>query len=418
MFGLVDCNNFYASCERAFKPQLNGRPLVVLSNNDGCVIARSNEAKALGIRMGVPAFEIKDLIDRHNIAVFSSNYTLYGDMSARVMSLLCAAVPEVEIYSIDEAFLNLSGISGLQTFGRDLTAAVTTGTGIPVSMGIAPTKALAKIANKFAKKYKKYCRVCLIDTPEKRRRALELTAIEDVWGIGRRLAEKLRQQNINTAYDFSCLDPRHVRKTMTVCGERLWRELNGQLCLGLENDTPDKQQICTSRSFDRMLTQLQDLSEAVSSHAARCAEKLRAQNSCAGAVMTFIQTNRFRDDLPQYFQNRICRFPVATSDTLEIVPAALAALRQLYRPGFQYKKAGVILLDIVPQNAVQMNLFSPRNSEKSNRLMTVIDKINHTYHQAKVHLAVDGSGRSWRLKNEHLSPCYTTDLQQIIQINC
>lgn len=418
MFGLVDCNNFYASCERVFNPALNNRPLLVLSNNDGCVIARSNEAKALGIRMGTPVFKIQDMIHQHDIAVFSSNYTLYGDMSARVMSMLSAAAPEIEIYSIDEAFLNLSGIRQPAEFGYKLTSDITTGTGIPVSMGIAPTKALAKIANKFAKKYPKYQRVCLIDTPEKRCRALALTPIEDVWGIGCRLAGKLRQQGICTAYDFSILNPHKVRKMMTVCGERLWRELNGQLCLSLENETPGKQQICTSRSFGTMLTNREELQEAVASFAARSAARLREQQSCAGAVMVFIQTNRFRTDLPQFIQNRVEHLPVATADSLKIVHAALTALKKLFHPGFHYKKAGVILLDIVPRNAVQMNLFSPRDSIKSERLMAAIDKINHGSNSRRIRLAVEGFDRSWHLRREMLSPCYSTDLKQIIEINC
>ena len=416
MFGLIDCNNFYASCERVFNPALNNRPLIVLSNNDGCVIARSNEAKALGIRMGTPVFEIQNLILQHDIAVFSSNYTLYGDMSARIMSILSAAVPEIEIYSIDEAFLNLAGIRQPAEFGYKLTSDITNGTGIPVSMGIAPTKALAKIANKFAKKYPKYQRVCLIDTPEKRRRALALTPIEDVWGIGRRLTGKLRQQGICTAYDFSILNPHKVRKMMTVCGERLWRELNGQLCLGLENETPDKQQICTSRSFGTMLTNPDDLREAVASFAARSAARLREQKSCAGAVMVFIQTNRFRTDLPQFVQNRVERLPVATADSIKIVHAALVALKRLFRPGFHYKKAGVILLDIVPRNAIQMNLFSPHDTAKSERLMAAIDKINGGSNSGQIRLAAEGFGRNWRLRRERLSPCYSTDLKQIIEI--
>lgn len=418
MFGLVDCNNFYASCERVFNPGLNNRPVIVLSNNDGCVIARSNEAKALGIAMGVPAFKLKELIRQQQIAVFSSNYTLYGDMSARVMSILAAAVPEIEIYSIDEAFVNLSQIGNLENFGRRLAKEITIGTGIPVSIGIAPTKALAKVANKFAKKYKKYQQVCLIDTAQKRRRALELTAIEDVWGIGRRLAGRLHQLGVETAYDFSCLEPQKVRKMMTVCGERLWRELHGEACLGLAQEVVDKQQICTSRSFGTMLTRLEDISEAVASHAARCAVKLRQQKSCCSAVMVFIQTNRFRDDLPQYFQNRVGRFPLATADSIEIVGMALKLLRELYQTGYSYKKAGVILLDIVSQDMVQMDLFTKRDEEKSSRLMAVMDQINGSYHQNKVRLAVEGNGRCWRLLQEKLSPCYTTDLRQIIRVRC
>lgn len=251
MFGLVDCNNFYASCERVFNPSLNGKPIVVLSNNDGCVIARSNEAKALGIKMGVPAYQIKDLVKKHDIAVFSSNYVLYGDMSGRVMSMLADIAPKIEIYSIDEAFINIDGIQDLQSLGLKIVNQVTRGTGIPVSVGIAPTKTLAKLANKFAKKHPAYNRLCIINTEEKRIKALQLTDIVDVWGIGRRQAEKLEKQGVKTAYDFTQLPGSWVRKNMTVTGERTWKELRGISCIDMESAPPAKKQICTSRSFGK-----------------------------------------------------------------------------------------------------------------------------------------------------------------------
>lgn len=278
MFGLVDCNNFYASCERVFNPSLNGKPVVVLSNNDGCVIARSNEAKALGIKMGVPAYQIKELVENKVVHAFSSNYTLYGDMSGRVMTILTELTPEIEVYSIDEAFINLDGIRDIQSLGTEVVDRVTRGTGIPVSLGIAPTKTLAKVANKFAKKYPAYNRLCIIDSEEKRIKALKLFEIGDVWGIGRRQAAKLERQGVKTAYDFTQLSGAWVRKNMTVVGERTWKELRGFSCIDMESAPPAKKQICTSRSFGKMLTDIEPLTEAIATHASTCAKKLRLQN--------------------------------------------------------------------------------------------------------------------------------------------
>ena len=323
MYGLVDCNNFYASCERAFNPSLNGKPVIVLSNNDGCVIARSNEAKALGIKMGVPAYQIKDLVKQYDIAVFSPNYILYGDMSARVMSLLADMAPEIEVYSIDEAFLNLAGIKDLQSLGANIVRKVSRGTGIPVSLGIAQTKTLAKMANKFAKKYPAYNRLCIIDTEEKRIKALKLFEIGDVWGIGRRQAAKLEKQGVKTAFDFTQLPGSWVRKNMTVVGERTWKELRGISCIDMETAPPAKKQICTSRSFGKMVEDIDTISEAIATHASTCAQKLREQKSFAQSLMVFIHTNNFREDLPQYWKNTIVQLPVPTSDTLEIVHYAL-----------------------------------------------------------------------------------------------
>lgn len=416
MFGLMDCNNFYASCERVFNPALNGRPVVVLSNNDGCVIARSNEAKALGIKMGVPAYQIKEAIHEHSIAVFSSNYTLYGDMPSRVMSILASMAPEIEIYSIDEAFINLDGIKDLQLLGSDIVYKVARGTGIPVSLGIAPTKTLAKVANKFAKKYPAYNRVCIIDKEEKRIRALELTDISDVWGIGRRQSEKLERQGIKTAYDFTQLPGSWVRKNMTVVGERTWKELRGISCIDMETAPPAKKQICTSRSFGKMVEDIDTMAEAVATHASTCAKKLRQQKTYAGSLMVFIHTNNFREDLPQYWRNTVIKLPVPTSDTLEIVHYALAGLNAIYMQGYQYKKAGVIITEIVT-GGVQQNLFDNVDRNKRERLMQALDKINGDCH-SYVKLAVQGNGRDWKLKQEQLSRRYTTDMNEILKINC
>lgn len=415
MFGLVDCNNFYASCERVFNPSLNGKPIVVLSNNDGCVIARSNEAKLLGIKMGVPAYQIKELVNTHGVTVFSSNYTLYGDMSGRVMLMLTELTPEIEVYSIDEAFLNLEGIQDLQTLGSEIVREVTRGTGIPVSAGIAPTKTLAKVANKFAKKYPAYNRLCIIDTEDKRTKALQLTDIGDVWGIGRRQAAKLEKQGVKTAYDFTKLPGSWVRKNMTVTGERTWKELRGTSCIDMETAPPAKKQICTSRSFGKMVEDIGTMSEAIATHASTCSKKLRQQKSYAMSLMVFIHTNNFREDLPQYWKNTIIKLPVPTSDTLEIVHYALEGLKSIFMPGFQYKKAGIIITEIT--TSAQLGLFDTVNREKREKLMQAIDKVNGE-HRHLVKLAVQGNGRDWKLKQEQLSMRYTTDINEILTINC
>lgn len=415
MYGLIDCNNFYASCERVFNPSLNGKPVVVLSNNDGCVIARSNEAKALGIKMGIPAYQIKDLVSSHGVAVFSSNYTLYGDMSGRVMSMLAELSPEIEVYSIDEAFLNLDGIIDLNTIGRKMVDRVTRGTGIPVSLGVAPTKTLAKIANKFAKKYPAYDQLCIIDSEEKRIKALQLTEIENVWGIGRRQAAKLQKEGIKTAYEFTRLSGSWVRKNMTVVGERTWKELQGISCIDMETAPPAKKQICTSRSFGKMLTDIDTISEAIASHASTCAKKLRNQQSYATSLMVFIHTNNFREDLPQYWRNIVMHLPVPTNDTQEIVHYALTGLKSVFLNGYQYKKAGVIITEIT--EGAQLGLFDHVDREKRERLMQTIDKINGE-HGNNIKLAVQGTGRGWKLKQEQLSGHYTTNLNQIINIKC
>lgn len=415
MYGLVDCNNFYASCERVFNPSLNGKPVVVLSNNDGCVIARSNEAKALGIKMGIPAYQIKDLVSSHGVAVFSSNYTLYGDMSGRVMSMLAELSPEIEVYSIDEAFLNLHGIRDLDIIGRKMVYRVTRGTGIPVSLGAAPTKTLAKIANKFAKKYPAYNQLCIIDSEEKRIKALQLTEIGDVWGIGRRQAAKLQKEGIKTAYDFTRFSGSWVRKNMTVVGERTWKELQGISCIDMETAPPAKKQICTSRSFGKMLTDIETISEAIASHASTCAKKLRHQHSYATSLMVFIHTNNFREDLPQYWRNIVLHLPVPTNDTQEIVRYALSGLKSIFLNGYQYKKAGVIITEIT--EGAQLGLFDHVDRDKQERLMQAIDKINGE-HGNNIKLAVQGTGRGWKLKQEQLSGHYTTNLNQIIDIKC
>lgn len=418
MYGLIDCNNFFVSCERAFNPSLNGQPVIVLSNNDGCAIARSNEAKALGIRMAAPAFQIKDIIQKHNVQVFSSNYTLYGDMSARIMSILSEQVLEIEVYSIDEAFLNLEGIENLETFAKDLVHKVIRSTGIPVSLGIAPTKTLAKVANHFAKKYKAYNRVCLMDTDQKRIKALKLTEIEDIWGIGRRLSKMLALEGVFSAYDFIHKPQEWVRKKMTVIGERTWRELRGEPCLEIETVEDPKKQICTSRSFGQMISDYDSLAEAIATHAATCAQKLRRQKACAISLMTFIHTNRFRDDLAQCWRNQTIPLTTPSNDTITIVTHALKALKQIYAKGYQYKKAGVIITEITSEKSVQTDLFDHPNHQKSARLMAAIDQINQQFPHAQMRLAVQGISHNWEIKRELLSRHFSTRLSDVIQIKC
>ncbi len=416
MFALADANNFYASCERVFQPQYKNVQIVVLSNNDGCVIARSAEAKAIGIKMGVPLFQIEREIKQHNIAVFSSNYTLYGDMSARIMGTLLDFTPDLEIYSVDEAFLSISGFDNLKEYGKGIVQTTTQNTGIPVSLGIAPTKTLAKAANKFAKKHKAYDGVCLIDTDEKRIKALKLTAIGDVWGIGRRNERKLQAQGVNTAFDFTQLSQSWVRKYMTVVGERTWKELQGEPCIELEQVPNDKKQICTSRAFGKTQNTLEGLNEAVATYASICSQKLRQQNSCAASLMVFIHTNNFREDLPQYYQNCVVKLPVPSNSTFEIVHYALEALSKIFKTGYEYKKAGVIITEIVPKDAVQLNLFDKVDRQKHDRLMKVIDKYNKGFSRDLLTVAIQGTQRTWNLQRNLLSPCFSTRLSDIIQI--
>ena len=415
MFGLIDCNNFFVSCERVFRPELNNHPVIVLSNNDGFAISRSNEAKAFGIKMAQPTFEIKELIEEHQVAVFSSNYTLYGDMSARVMSIVAENSPEIEIYSIDEAFINFDGIQNLKEHGESIVKKVIKGTGIPVSLGIAPTKTLAKVANKFAKKYPAYNRVCVIDSEEKRIKALQLTDIGDVWGIGRRHGKRLADMMVRSAYDFTQLSPTWVRKHMTVVGERTWRELNGIPCIDMETAPPPRKQICTSRSFGAMIEDYDNLSEAISTHAAFCAKKLRQQKAYATSLMVFIHTNTFREDLPQYMRNTVVKLPTPTDDTLEIVHFALTGLKEIFMEGYQYKKAGVIITEITEH--VQLGVFDNIDRDKRKRLMETVDQINDKY-GVSIKLAAQGNGRDWKYKQEQLSQRYTTNVNEIITINC
>ena len=416
MFGLVDCNNFYASCERQFQPQYEGKPVVVLSNNDGCVIARSNEAKEIGIKMGVPFFQIKDVCAKYGVTAFSSNYELYGDMSRRVMSALTEFVKEVDIYSIDEAFLTLDGydLYDLKAYGESIVRKVSRI--VPVSLGIAPTRTLAKVANKYAKKFPAYKGCCVIDTDEKRLKALERFDVGDVWGVGRQYVKKLQARGIRTALDLAQAPRQFVRGLMTVQGERLWCELNGEPAVDIDDLDVPKKSICTSRAFGEATRSKEDLREAITTFASLCASKLRKQKSCAGAIFTFIHTNFFKENAQQYSNGRMYEFPVATSVTNEIVGYALRALDEIYRPDFEYKKAGVILYGIVPETAVQGDLFDTYPREKFGALMPVVDAFNAGFDGGRLALACQIGGKKWGMKQGLRSGSYTTDIRDVIRV--
>lgn len=419
MIGLIDCNNFFVSCERVFRPEIASRPVIVMSNNDGCAVALSDEAKALGIRRGVPIYQIKELIRRHGIVTFSGNHKLYGDMSSRVMATISSIVPEIEIYSIDECFIDMTGFGKEQIdgLGRRIVAKVRRDTGIPVSLGIASTKTLAKIASHFAKKYKGYKSVCTIDSDEKRFKALELTPINEVWGIGRRLSRRLTEIGIMNALDFANLESDKISRLLNVSGQRTWRELNGEPCVDMELIEPDRKQLCCSRSFSEMIDDLNLLREAISYFCDNVSRKLRKQNSCAGTITVFIQTNSFRNDLPQHIGSGSATFEEATNDTLELTRSALQILSGQFRRGYAYKRAGVIISDITSCDNIPQSLFvNSEVREKRRRLMKTIDTINHCGKSIdKIHLAT-ATPDSGRVRQEGLSPLYTTSLSDIITV--
>ena len=410
MYALVDCNNFFVSCERVFNSRLEGKPVIVLSNNDGCAIARSSEAKALGIGMGANFFEIADIVKKYDVQVFSTNFVLYADMSLRVKGLLSRFCPTIEDYSIDESFLELHGFENfnLKEYGEKIVKTIGQGTGIPVSVGIAPTKTLAKVANKYAKKYAGYHGVCLIDSDKKRLKALQKYEIGDVWGIGRRHAKRLMAMDVKTAYDFTQLPQAWVRKQMTVVGERTWSELRGMPCVDMEYTPPAKQSIMVSRSFGIMIEDYATISEAVATYTSMAAAKLRKQKSCAKALLVFVDSNPFREDLEQYSQHIIMNLPVASQSTQELIHYALEGLVRIFRPKILFKKAGVMLMNISSEKIVQGNLFDTVDRKKHHSLMVVMDKVNEHYGRNTLKIATMGDGKAWKIKQERLSPCYST----------
>jgi DNA polymerase V len=418
MFALVDCNNFYASCERVFQPSLIGKPVVVLSNNDGCVIARSDEAKTIGIKMGAPAFEMEDLLRKNKVALFSSNYSLYGDMSRRVMSTISQFTPDIEIYSIDEAFLHLDGFEmfDLTEYGKEIVHKTTKNTGIPISIGIAPTKTLAKVANKIAKKKPDMNGVFVLNDKNSIKEVLEKFPIEDIWGIGHQHTKFLNKFKIFTALDFVNANKDWIKKNMTITGLRTLEELQGFPRIELETTPPDKKAICTSRSFGTMLSDFEPIAEAIANFAASCAAKLRKQKSCAAMLMVFIHTNAFRKDLKQYARNTIVSLPVASNSSMELIKYAEIGLKTIYKKGYLYKKVGVIAFDIFPESNFQTSLFDEVNRNKQKKAMQTIDKLNSIMGRDKVRIAQQGFSRKWKLHQEKLSPNYTTKFNEILVV--
>ena len=448
MIGLADCNNFYCSCERVFRPDLIGKPVVVLSNNDGCVIARSEEAKALGYKMGDPFYQVKEKLEAEGVAIFSSNYTLYGSLSNRVMSMLSHYSPHIDQYSIDESFFEvdqsmaerffqdnlkendtfLNNESLLHQYGAKISADVLRAVGIPISIGIAETKTLAKIGSKFAKKYKGYHGCCLIDTDERRHKALSLFPIEDVWGIGRQIARKLDYMGIRTAAQFADKKESWVRSHFNITTVRTWKELNGESCISIE-ELPQKKSICTSRSFaGEGISDKDVVEEAVANFAVRCAEKLRHQGSVCQGITVFAWTSRFNENVPEYTIHDSLTLPIATNAQEEIVGAALSILRAKYpkpmadsrpdRPdmSFYFKKAGVILWQISPDHPRQQDLFDPIDRSKQKKLMEAIDAINRKNGYGTIRQAIQGTDCRFDLKREYMSKQFTTNIHDILKV--
>jgi DNA polymerase V len=417
LFALVDCNNFYVSCERIFEPSLENRPVVVLSNNDGCVVSRSNEAKRLGIKMGVAFFKIKDFADKHGVEALSSNYTLYADMSRRVMETLCHFSPEIEVYSIDEAFLDLSGLGDPPTeYGRKIRHTVKQWTGMPVSIGIAGTKTLAKIANRIAKRSPEAAGVFELTKQAPIDKALAQTKVDHIWGIGIKTCIKLKRAGIHTAMDLRRVDVEWMRQRFGVTGVRTVYELRGACCYELEQEPPTKKGITVSRIFGRNIEAIEELKEAIASYVSRASEKLRQEGVATGAMTVYVMTSRFVDPRKRYFNSRAVSFPTATNYTPELIDYAIKAVEQLYRKGFLYNKAGVIFGDLVPEERVQGNFLDTIDRQKSQRLMQVVDTINTRLPDSALRWAAEGIHQPWRTKFAKRSKRYTTQWDELVEV--
>ncbi|PPR56657.1 MAG: DNA polymerase IV 1 [Alphaproteobacteria bacterium MarineAlpha5_Bin3] len=411
---LIDCNSFYASCERIFNPKLLGKPIVVLSNNDGCIITRSAEAKALGIKMGEPYFKAKKIIEKNNVKVFSSNYSLYGDISQRVMEILLGFSPEVEIYSIDEAFLNFKGFKNheLLTYCKHIRQTIKQWVGIPVSIGVGSTKTLSKIANHLAKKEADYEGICILKGDEKIEEALNRIEIGDVWGIGRRLSKFLRNYGVCTAKQFAFLDRRWIRKNMGVVGEKIQLELCGVSCLDLELLPSPKKSCCVSRSFSRPIEKIEELQESIANYGSRVAEKIREEGLIAQSMSIFVLTNHFNKKEKQYSSSIKLQLDYPTSDSKLIVKRAVEGIQRIYKESYRYKKAGIILYELHSSSSVRglLDYDKPRTDS----LMRSLDEINYRYGSATLRLAAEGIRRSWHMRREKVSPCYTTSFDQLM----
>ncbi|MDW0359840.1 Y-family DNA polymerase [Halomonas venusta] len=424
MIALVDCNNFYVSCERVFNPALEGRPVGVLSNNDGCIVARSNELKAMGVEMGTAKHLLPPSI-RRQVTLLSSNYALYGDMSRRVTDVLAEFSPDVEVYSIDESFVGFHGFdpATLEARGQRLRQTVQQWTGIPVSVGFAPTRVLAKVANHAAKKHPGYRDqgVCLLTADSPATQALlKHLPVTEIWGIARRTGERLRVMGIETAWQLREADSKQIRRRFSVVQERIVWELRGQPSIQLDDMTQPKQQIMVSRSFGRLTSSPHDLREALRQHAARAGEKLRAQQSVASAVMILVRTNAFRQDLPQYRNRVVVTLDHPTDDSYELIHAAIQGLRQLWRNGYAYHKAGVMLLDLSPKANRQLTLTETPQTEKeakrSERLMATVDTLNRELGRGTIQLGLPRAGNAWALSSEHRTPRYTTHWEELLSV--
>jgi DNA polymerase V len=439
MFALVDANNFYVSCHRVFNPSLKGKPVVVLSNNDGCCVARSNEVKALGVKMGTPWFQLRELALRHGILAFSSNYTLYGDLSRRFMRVLAQFSPYQEVYSIDECFLDFTGFNHLDLtdYGQTIRQRVLQWVGLPVCVGIAPTKTLAKLANHVAKKREQYQGVFDYSRLSREQQDELLASIDvgEVWGIGRRLSGRLARMGIATVKDLRDADPKTLRRQFSVVVERTVLELRGISCLDLEEVTPPKKEIITSRSFGKLVVKLEDLQQAVASYTARAAEKLRRQHSDTGAIQVFLQTNPHKTGEPQYHPSIIVPLVEPSDDTGLLASRALLGLRQIYKPGYRYQKAGVMLMELSDPKTSQPDLFgtsplfgppsfgfSPpsviepateQSRLKSQRLMDTLDQINRKMGRGTLRLAAEGFQQAWKVRTDYPSPRYTTRWEEL-----
>ena len=417
---LIDCNSFYASCERVFRPNLQGKPVVVLSNNDGCVVARSKEAKAVGVPMGAPAFKFRELFELNDVQVFSSNYALYGDISRRVFETLNEFSPDVEIYSIDEAFVDLTHLrtNNLKELGLKIRETILKWTGIPVSVGIAKTKVLAKVANELGKKVERLggvldlTRLTRIEVDN----YLEMISVEDIWGVGRQYGKFLRSMGIDNARKLKYIDTRMARKKMTVQGERLIRELNNISCIELQDSTNPKKCIASTRSFRYDVYNYEEISQAVAKYTARAAEKLRHDKSVANYIQVFILTNRFKTDKPQYCNNASAKLPYPTASTSTLIKSALYCLEHIYKKGYPYKKAGVFLVDIQPDKHIQYDMFFPQKElvrKEESILMHCLDKINMIWGQSTLRMAAEGMDQKWYMRQDQKSQRYTTSWMEL-----
>ena len=414
MIALVDCNNFYASCERIFKPHLDKKPIAVLSNNDGCVIARSNESKSLGLKMGEPIFKKRYLVDKHNIHLFSSNFALYGDISKRVFDIVGNNVPSYEIYSIDEAFLDFSGIKDPYSYALHIREKVKRWTGIPISIGISYTKTLSKVAGYIAKKSRNG--ISYLKDKNEINEILRSLPLDEIWGIGIRYAIKMKKYGIHTAADLLECDETWIRKMMNVVGLRMVRELKCIPHFNLNTNRNMKKSICTSRSFAIEIKEYSRMSEYISMFSSRCSEKLRSEKACARSISVFMYTNRFKPKVKQYSGYFSMNFHTATSDTITITKLAIKCLKKIFRSGYLYKKAGIILSDIIPKNQVQLNLFETTDRNKTDKLMKTIDRVNGNMGRDILKLSSSGINNKWKIGKEKLSPCYTTRWEDILHI--